>query len=842
MLIYCKDPKGLTGNERYDLNTSLSLFQNIKNHLPNGLNHQTIDIYLNGEKIDPITYDLSRTATVFDKIVIVNRQQASVVVAIVVAVIAAVVAYALTPKPKVPNNSGEQKDSTNNKLTGQTNIARLYQAKPDIYGCVRSYPDIVNPAGSEYINNVKYIEHLFCIGVGYYDFDKFRYDQTLLDKIGGTTYTVYQPNDIIPVVRYQFPSAEVDGQELVPPNMSDEILFETEYWDLAGCVIDNDNVTITLNGGNNVDYLLNLSKPAEIHFTVNATVCVKKIMVDYSRKMNANVVYRATLLKTEKNQFNQTVLIGNNVEKVRIEKDFTGHVTKIDINTSYLKVQHTGGVYTDAFILPEDGTEIWTDLVFQRGLKSYVACEFVWWVIDDFGNEVSGTRERMVWEKSGDTYEPQNVTVKITPSRGKNKYALIIGRLNNGKSDLSDQVKVENVYIVDFDYNYKVQDTLIYVRTRATSQATSLKELKFNVEATRKTISYNRNTKQIDYTLKPSRSFADAVLHQFVAVFGRNPNELDLDSLYAIDEKLKSFNERLGYFDFSFDDIDVSLGQRIETICNAARVYVYRDGQKWRFARNEEKLRPVAMFNSLNLVKSDTGGTVQKKSSLPSTFDGVQIEYIDSSKDRAKGTDKKAYIDLRIVNNQIVKGYAFRPNKLQLSGCRNYEQAMNRAQLEIRRLIYERTLIEDEVINDANLVDKGDLVLWSDTYDETIVSGEIIRIDNKTFYVDQELTLDPNKNYRVAITNRGGYPSNWINITSHGKNSFVADYADAYVANNIDIQCGSIFIITETISEEPTEFVLTKKQFNNGVYHVNLTNYDSRIYEYDRESGYFIRR
>ena len=839
MLIYCKDPRGLTGNERYDLNTSLSLFQNIKNHLPNGFNHQTIDIYLNGEKIDPLIFDLSRTATVFDRIVIVNRQQASVVVAIVVAVVAAVVAYALTPKPKVPNNSGEQKDSSNNKLTGQTNIARLYQAKPDIYGCVRSYPDIVNPAGSEYIDNVKYIEHLFCIGVGYYDLDKFKYDQTLLDKISGTTYTVYQPNDIIPCVRYQFPSAEVDGQELVPPNLSNEILFETEYWDFAGCIIDNDNVTITLNSGDNIDYLLNLSKPAEIHFTVNATVFVQTYSLGKLEKMNANVVYRATLLKVEKNKFNQPVLTGNSVERVRIKKSFRGKVQKITANTSYLKVQHTGGVYTDAFILPEEGSEIWTDLVFQRGLKAYVECEFVWWVIDDFGNEVSGTREKMVWGKSGNTYEPQSITVKIKPSRGKNKYALIIGRLNNGKSDLSDQVKVENVYIVDFDYNYRVKDTLIYVRTRATSQATSLKELKFNVEATRKTISYNRYTKQIDYTLKPSRSFADAVIHQFISVFGRDPNELDLDSLYAINEKLKSFNERLGYFDFSFDDIDVSLGQRIETICNAARVYVYRDGQKWRFARNEEKLRPVAMFNSLNLVKSDTGGTVQKKSSLPSTFDGVQVEYIDSSKDRAGGTDKKEYIDLRIVNNQIVEDFAFRPNKLQLSGCRNYEQAMNRAQLEIRRLIYERTLIEDEVINDANLVDKGDLVLWSDTYDETIVSGEIIRIDNKTFYVDQELNLDTNKKYRVAITNKGGYPSDWINIISHNKNSFVADYVDAYVANNIDIQCGSIFIITETISEEPTEFILTKKQFNNGVYHVNLANYDSRIYEYDRESGYF---
>ncbi|MCX8607729.1 MULTISPECIES: host specificity factor TipJ family phage tail protein, partial [unclassified Gilliamella] len=367
-----------------------------------------------------------------------------------------------------------------------------------------------------------------------------------------------------------------------------------------------------------------------------------------------------------------------------------------------------------------------------------------------------------------------------------------------------------------------------------------LKELKFNVEATRKTITYNAATKEIDYSLKPSRSFADAVLHQYVLVYGRDPAELDLDSLYQIDKNVKNTNKRLGYFDFSFDDIDVSLGQRIETICNAARVYVYRDGQKWRFARNEEKLRAVAMFNALNTFSSSDGGTIQKKSSLPTTYDGIQVQYIDSSKDQIGGTDKKTYIDLKIKNNKIVNGQAFRPLKIELAGCRNYDQAMNRAQLEIRRLIYERTFIEDEVINDANFIDKGDLVLWSDTYDETIISGEVVRINNNTFYVDQELELDSGKNYRVAITDKSGYPSDWINIKSHTHNSFTADYSTAYVADNINIQMGSIFIITETISSEPTEFLLTEKIYNdNGTYKIKLINYDSRIYEYDRESGFF---
>lgn len=849
MLIYHKDINGLTEKEIYQLDTTLSLLQNIRNKFPQGFDNSVTDIYINNQKIDPLSYDLSRLTTVFDRVVIVNRQQGvdpwSLAIAAIVAVVSAIVAYALTPTPKTPNSAGEQKDSSNNKLTGQTNIARLYQAKPDIYGCVRSYPDIVNPAGTEYIDNVKYVEHLFCVGVGEYQLENFKYDQSLLDKIAGTSYTAYRPGDIIPKVRYQFPSAEVNGQELTPINLADEQLHVEDYGSFISyssrinrpsSIYD---VIITLRSQSDVSYFENLIKPASITFRVSGAISFDSIIGRFSKDVNLKLCGVLNSIKyNEKQQpmlcLSRTKLLSYN------SKEKQKNIEYYEIFTKSLKIEHIGGTYTDAFHLPELGTELWIDLVFQRGLHGKVDLVFIFWQVDDFGNEIAGTRETQNYSISRDTYEPQNVTIKLTPKDGLSKYAMIIGRLNNGNSDLTDQVKVENVYIVDYDYNYQVKDTLIYVKTRATSQATSLKELKFNVEATRKTITYNPFTKKIDYNLKPSRSFADAILHQYVSVYGRDPNELDLDSLYQINKRLKLFNKKLGYFDFSFDDIDVSLGQRIEIICNAARVYVYRDGQKWRFARNEEKLRPVAMFNALNTVSSSEGGTIQKKSSLPTTYDGIQVQYIDSSKDQIGGTDKKAYIDLKIKNNKIVKEQAFHPLKIELAGCRNYDQAMNRAQLEIRRLIYERTFIEDEVINDANFVDKGDLVLWSDTYDETIISGEIVRINNNTFYVDQELELDSSKNYRVAITDKGGYPSNWINIKSHNHNSFTADYSAAYVADNINIQMGSIFIITETISSEPTEFLLTEKQYNNGTYKIKLINYDSRIYEYDRESGFFI--
>ncbi|WP_276904580.1 hypothetical protein [Frischella perrara] len=117
MLIYHKDPKGLTEKELYPLDTHLSLLQNIRNRFPHGFNHQLTDIYINSEKIDPLTYDLSKKATIFDQVVIVNRQQ-QLIIAVVAAIIAAVISYALAPTLKTPNSSGEQKDSSNNKLTG----------------------------------------------------------------------------------------------------------------------------------------------------------------------------------------------------------------------------------------------------------------------------------------------------------------------------------------------------------------------------------------------------------------------------------------------------------------------------------------------------------------------------------------------------------------------------------------------------------------------------------------------------------------------------------------------------------------------------------------------------
>ena len=53
------------------------------------------------------------------------------------------------PKPAIANNGGKFRSThPNNSPTGQTNTARAFtRPKPDIYGQIRSFPDLIQESG-----------------------------------------------------------------------------------------------------------------------------------------------------------------------------------------------------------------------------------------------------------------------------------------------------------------------------------------------------------------------------------------------------------------------------------------------------------------------------------------------------------------------------------------------------------------------------------------------------------------------------------------------------------------------------------------------------------------------
>jgi hypothetical protein len=183
----------------------------------------------------------------------------AVVVAIAVAAVSIGLSFLLRPTIK-PTNQG----SPNNELMDRQNKARPNSRIPDIYGTVRSTPDLLMLPYKVFIDNQEVEVMYGCIGRGNYNILDCMDDQTPVGEIAGEYVAVYPPNNsplsaapapqqtfgiapsVVPPVACVSQSNAVNGQTCRPPN--------------AGRLETNNNVAFTAGG-------LILSNSSDLDFT-----------------------------------------------------------------------------------------------------------------------------------------------------------------------------------------------------------------------------------------------------------------------------------------------------------------------------------------------------------------------------------------------------------------------------------------------------------------------------------------------------------------------------------------------------------------------------------------------
>ena len=165
------------------------------------------------------------------------------------AIVAIMAAYSIYTILTMPKPDSGQIGSANNELSNRTNRLRVKGRIPDIFGQIRSYPDLIAVIYTRYENDIEIEECLMCIGRGFYQIHDCRDGDTDVNGIDGVSVSIYDPdasiigtNTIYKVgdTFTQLPldvakSDSVNGQSLVAPN--DVVVNGTYIYFTTGGVI-----------------------------------------------------------------------------------------------------------------------------------------------------------------------------------------------------------------------------------------------------------------------------------------------------------------------------------------------------------------------------------------------------------------------------------------------------------------------------------------------------------------------------------------------------------------------------------------------------------------------------
>ena len=894
-IIIHRDPSGILGRDIISVTPGEPIINYLERvHSGGPFN---AEIYLNAVKIgsELAPEDCAHILAPCSVLHIVYRPQGlDPISLVVIAVIAAVVTISLIPDPQIPNDAGLESASPNNTLSGQTNIARPYQAVPEIFGRIIAYPDLLQPSLFEYVADIKQVREVFGLGVGEYLIDSIKSGQSIISQIPGSTATVRGPGDTPPDLQIGRETNDINGQELRAPDDptvssigrlvfddKDDVASPSGVQFTSPATINvpvgsfaydldlqvGDQVTVSGTTSNNATFTIGsiTDNAGDVRLVVTTSVTTEgptsatftrvttAPMVMYSfdedilTNLGVDVLGVFTVLDTTSNNGDFTIITAAadvflptiDATPINVIK-FVVTETVIDEDDSTAKVTRVGqdpDANVGFFQLADVAEEVWTHLQMPQGIRSEdgdvitINIEVDIQETDSVGTP-TGPIDTQTYTFKGGTQSGQFQTNKFVVPNPGGFYRTRARRITNKfAGSAADLVKWEDsVAVVSYSGSNFGDITTVDVNTVATNFATSSSQRKINIDCTRKLPTWTAGG-GFDPTLTATRSFARAVLYSLNQAAGRPLSEIDLVALFGIADGLS--DSRLGQFDFSFDESNVGLGDRIKTICNSARVGVYRDGQTWRFVRDEAQPFRTALFNRRN-ISADTKGSQNWTMHKPADFDSIALRFTDPV------TNKRAESQIRIdsgTSSFIEGSLGSRPKRIDLAGCRDSFQANDRARMEIRKILRQRRRVKEIVLNDGLLVNPGDRVGWSDVYDGEIFDGEILDQSDTLFTTSEQIVLDPLKTYVGSITDSTGVVTGPVPVSAAVGDlfAFTASFSSsALIADGITVQAGSRYLIGTVDDDSASDFIInSRRSSSEGKIELNMVNYDETIYELD---------
>lgn len=767
--------------------------------------------------------EVNRQLKADDIINIIHRPLGSeLIIAIVIAIVAAVVLTPdISPPPQVENpNFPKTNESPNNRLTGQTNLARPLGRIPDIYGRMRVFPDLGAKTVTEFISQIKFVTEYLIIGRGEYDFEDIKSGETLISEISGSTFTIFEPGDLIPSLLDVSDSNEVNGQEVKAPN--DDSLFNTSADTVTFTSFSKTFSTESDTGNAGLAAFEGLTVGAQ--FTIAGTPSNDGTFTFKS--------YDKSLVDAEPPAFEGFTKYTIEVEEA-ITSEFVVNTVTFDGLGS-----ETGDII-GPFIVPGNTEEVWFDIIASRGLADRrsgtsfnvtVNFDLILELIDSAGN-VSNTEKTTV-SIVDNTLDQRFYTFKVTPFTPGGRYQAKVQRLSDTVNDSSfyDTTKWSRLggvaELVNFDQG---NVTSLVLTTQATEQATQAQERKFNAIVTRKLRTYTTAGGVIIPALTATTRFADALLeHMTNSFIGNKPTtDIDLDELYTIQEALDSdaiYGSVLGRFSYSFSSVKSSVKDELLTISNACRVFIKKNGNRLEFSRDEVQDTRTTLFNTRNKKPKSEQKSIRLQK--PSDFDGVEIQWVFEDTGES-------------FTEEFNDGSAINPKKIDAAGIRNFKQAWNRGFIEFLKIKLQRESVKFQSTKEGLLSQVGDRIANADGTDVKAQSGEIKAISSLTVETDTFIDFDGNATATVILRGESSNVSSEISVTPRldDINGFILSELPAFtirIRGDLDYQVGTLYTFALTGEQKIRDYILQKRTpKKDGYVTLELLNYDADIYAPD---------
>ena len=741
--------------------------------------------------------------------VIARAGEITTATALIIVAVALVASVVLLPKPKIPNDAGQSKQSPNNQLNAATNSYRPNQAIPNVYGEVVCFPDFIQRSFYVYENNRRVFTELFGVSLGRGIITEVKDGETLINSIQTSSYEIFGPG-VMPTGLFDISPADASiDYPLQSPDLSVKVA------EISGASFVGENGLITGLSGDALNDLLSPSPGDNIRIVVQYTNTEPEFPLYYDETREVLSVSGGTI-----------TFVTDPLKSFDDADNFSVSGALSNENES---------IVSEFFTLPGSSvTAVRFQIAMPSGIRNglgtidTVAYNLTVQQIDAIGDNIGSPMVR-VGAFSGNTQDFLGRTEEfsgLTPGRYKARAIRLSDSLGDNASDRLVLERVESVT----PYSTTFPDMTIIRTNRASSpqQSRGASE-KINLLWQRELRIFDPNTGAFG-AYAVTRSFAQAVIDVLVTRCGVALSDIDYETLFAIENGL--VDPRLGYFDFSFDDSDVSAKQYVQTICNVARVSAYEIASgNWRFVRDELKSARVALFNRSNLVPG--ASKISGKFQRGLDFDSVEVSYVDP------GLNTNAFIRKRInpTTGAIENDLGVRVQKMELAGCRNEYQAENRAQREIGRIRYQRTTVADRVNMDAIALGIGERVGWGYIADKKIFTGEIRAQSGNIFTTSEKFLPEVGESYFVYITNDDGSTSNTVACVARSDGNefgFEAAGLAAFTADGVGVQVGSNYLIAA--DTEAHDFIITKRgkpsqdKASWGQVDVELANYDERAY------------